>query len=146
MERLKERVAIVTGSGQGMGLAIAHACAREGAKIVVADINDQTIATAVEEIRKQEGADVIGVKIDITKRSEVEKGIKQTLAAALSAGTRYRIYHHPSASCMGLQVADYCNWAIYRKWDAQDERSYQLIRPVIVSEFDFCRTVTTLFY
>jgi 3-oxoacyl-[acyl-carrier protein] reductase len=79
MERLKERVAIVTGSGQGMGLAIAHACAREGAKIVVADINDQTIATAVEEIKKQEGADVIGVRIDITKRSEVEKGVKQVL-------------------------------------------------------------------
>jgi NAD(P)-dependent dehydrogenase (short-subunit alcohol dehydrogenase family) len=81
MERLKERVAIVTGSGQGMGLAIAHACAREGAKIVVADINDQTIATAVEEIKKQEGAHVIGVKIDITKRSEVEKGVKQVLDA-----------------------------------------------------------------
>jgi NAD(P)-dependent dehydrogenase (short-subunit alcohol dehydrogenase family) len=81
MERLKQRVAIVTGSGQGMGLAIAHACAREGAKIVVVDINDQTIVTAVEELKKQEGADVIGVKIDITKRSEVEKGIKQVLDA-----------------------------------------------------------------
>ncbi len=79
MERLKERVAIVTGSGQGMGLAIAHACAREGAKIVVADINDQTIATAVEEIKKQEDAEVIGVKVDITKRPDVEKGVKQIL-------------------------------------------------------------------
>ncbi len=81
MERLKERVAIVTGSGQGMGLAIAHACAREGAKIVVADINDQTIATAVAEIKKHEGVDVIGVKVDITKRADVEKGMKQVLDA-----------------------------------------------------------------
>jgi NAD(P)-dependent dehydrogenase (short-subunit alcohol dehydrogenase family) len=81
MERLKGRVAIVTGSGQGMGLAIAHACAREGAKIVVADINDQTIGSAVEEIRKKDGAEVMGLKVDITKRADVEIGIKQVLDA-----------------------------------------------------------------
>ncbi|MBU2262722.1 MAG: SDR family NAD(P)-dependent oxidoreductase, partial [Proteobacteria bacterium] len=49
MERLKGRVAVVTGSGQGMGLAIAHACAREGAKVAITDINDKTIEAAVEE-------------------------------------------------------------------------------------------------
>ncbi|MBE0558157.1 MAG: SDR family oxidoreductase, partial [Proteobacteria bacterium] len=81
MERLKERVAIVTGAGQGMGLSIGHACAREGAKIVVVDINDQTIGSAVEEIKKENGAEVMGVKVDITKRSEVEKGIQKVLDA-----------------------------------------------------------------
>ena len=81
MERLKGRVAIVTGAGQGMGLAIAHACAQEGAKVVVADINDQTIGSAVEEIRKKNGAEVMGLKVDITKRSEVEKGVQQILGA-----------------------------------------------------------------
>ncbi len=81
MERLKERVAVVTGAGQGMGLAIAHACAREGAKIVVADINDQTIGAAVEEIKRKEGAEAIGVRVDITNRSEVETAVKQILNA-----------------------------------------------------------------
>lgn len=81
MERLKEKVAVVTGAGQGMGLAIAHACAREGARIVVADINDQTIDAAVEEIKRKEGVDAIGLRVDITKRSEVEAGVKRILDA-----------------------------------------------------------------
>ena len=70
---------MVTGSGQGMGLAIAHACAREGAKIVIADIHDQTIAAAVEEMRREEDADAIGIKMDVTDKSQVEKGVKQVL-------------------------------------------------------------------
>ena len=79
MERLNDRVAIVTGSGQGMGLAIAHACAREGAKIVIADIHHQTIEAAVEEIKERDRADAIGIKMDVTNKAEVEKGVKQVL-------------------------------------------------------------------
>ena len=79
MERLKDRVALVTGAGQGMGLAIGHACAREGAKIAVVDINDQTIASAVEEIKQKERTDALGVKIDITQGSQVEAGVKRIL-------------------------------------------------------------------
>jgi len=71
MDRLKGRVAIVTGSGQGMGLAIASCCAKEGAKIVITDINDETIAKAVEEI-KTYGVEALGVRMDVTSKEQIK--------------------------------------------------------------------------
>ena len=80
------------------------------------------------------------------KRSAIEKAVKVTLAGMLPTTARYRVLHHDSKSNMDLQIADYCNWAVYRKWSTQDERSYQLIRPAIASEFDFCQKGTTYYY
>ncbi|MBM4036781.1 MAG: hypothetical protein FJ291_34030 [Planctomycetes bacterium] len=68
------------------------------------------------------------------KRHAVEKAIKHTLASSLPAGARYRLLHHASKSCLGLQVADYCNWALFRKWERGDTRSYEIIRPAIRRE------------
>ena len=80
------------------------------------------------------------------KRQAVEKAVKQTLAEMLPANVRHRVLHHDSKSNFDLQIADYCNWAVYRKWNLEDERSFNLIRPVVQSEFDIFRTGTTLYY
>lgn len=80
MERLNHCVAIVTGSGQGMGLAIAHACAREGAKVVIADMNPQTIEASVREIKEKSRAEAIGIRMDVTNKAEVEKGVAEVLS------------------------------------------------------------------
>jgi len=55
--------------------------------------------------------DTIPVK---KKRDTIEKIVKITLGNMLSPGVSYNIFHHDSKSCCGLQIADYCNWAIYR--------------------------------
>ncbi|MEW6354230.1 MAG: DUF3800 domain-containing protein [Pseudomonadota bacterium] len=80
------------------------------------------------------------------KKKAVEKAIKMTLRKMLPDTIRYRVMHHASKSNFGLQVADYCNWAIYRKWESGDARSYDLIKTQIMSEFDILRTGTTHYY
>lgn len=80
------------------------------------------------------------------KREAIEKAVKQTLSKMLPNGTRYKILHHASKSCTGLQIADYCNWAIFRKWERGDLRSYELIRSGIRSEFDIFKSGPRHYY
>lgn len=48
----------------------------------------------------------------------------------------YRVAFWPAASDPCLQVVDYCVWAIQRKWEREDARSYDLIKDKVRSEFD----------
>jgi len=71
VKRLENRVAIVTGSAQGMGYAIAEAMAAEGAKVVISDINAAQIAAAVESL-KAKGYKAAGFAMDVTKKADVQ--------------------------------------------------------------------------
>ena len=51
-----------------------------------------------------------------------------------------------AASDPCLQVADYCSWAIQRKWELGDVRSYKLISSKISSEYDLFRVGRTYYY
>ena len=72
----------------------------------------------------------------------VEKGVKMTLAAMLPATVRYRLLHHASKSNLDLQIADYCTWAIYRKWNAQDGRSLRRVQAAVRREWDVLQAGT----
>jgi len=69
--RLKEKVAIITGGGSGIGRATALMFAREGAKVVVSDYNEGTGQQTVNDI-KANGGDAIFVKADVSKEEEVK--------------------------------------------------------------------------
>jgi 3-oxoacyl-[acyl-carrier protein] reductase len=69
--RLANKVAIITGASSGIGKASACLFAREGAKIVVADIDDSGGADTVDTI-KSGGGEAAFVHVDISKASEVE--------------------------------------------------------------------------
>jgi 3-oxoacyl-[acyl-carrier protein] reductase len=68
---LAGRVAVVTGAGSGIGLAIAHELACNGAKVAVADINADAATTAAEGLASG-GATAIAVTADVTSRSSVQ--------------------------------------------------------------------------
>jgi 3-oxoacyl-[acyl-carrier protein] reductase len=66
--RLKDKVAIITGAGSGMGRASALRFAQEGAKVVIADISDAGAET--EKLIKESGGEAVFVRTDISKAAD----------------------------------------------------------------------------
>ena len=71
--RLKDKIALVTGAASGIGKEIALTYAREGAKVVIADLNQQGADAAAKEIIGA-GGQALGVAMDVTKEDQVEAG------------------------------------------------------------------------
>ena len=71
------------------------------------------------------------------RRRTVEKAVQTTLARMLPSRVKYRILHHQSRSHYGLQVADYCCWAVFRKWERRDSAWFDRIGSAARNEFEF---------
>ena len=76
--QLKDKVAIITGSGRGIGRAIAIAYAAEGARVVIASRSTHELDAVAAEITAQEG-EVLTVPTDMRVRTDVENLIQQTV-------------------------------------------------------------------
>jgi 3-oxoacyl-[acyl-carrier protein] reductase len=70
--KLKDKIALVTGAGQGLGKSIALALAREGAAVAVCDINQQTLTETVKEIEAL-GRQALGIVCDVSSTEAVKK-------------------------------------------------------------------------
>jgi len=68
---LQDRIAIVTGGAQGLGEAICHRLAREGAHVVVADLNLEGAEQVAAEIMAQTDRRAIPVQVDVTDEAQV---------------------------------------------------------------------------
>lgn len=78
--RLKDKVAIVTGAASGIGKEIAHAYAREGARVAIADLNQAGADAAAEDI-KSAGGQAMGVAMDVTSEEQVDGGVAKVVDA-----------------------------------------------------------------
>ncbi|MQM39697.1 4-formylbenzenesulfonate dehydrogenase TsaC1/TsaC2 [wastewater metagenome] len=66
--RMKDRIAVVTGAASGFGAETARVFAREGAKVVVADLNEEGAKAVAAEI----GDSAVGVRADVANRADVK--------------------------------------------------------------------------
>ncbi len=78
MGRLDGKVALITGAASGMGKIAAELFAREGARVVLADVSDEAGQSTAKEIEAT-GADAVYVHTDVSKTSDVEKAVRLTV-------------------------------------------------------------------
>lgn len=78
--QLKDKVAYITGSASGIGKEIAVLFAREGAKVVIADLNKQAADATAAEL-KAAGAQAIGVAVDVTSEDQVNASVEAAAKA-----------------------------------------------------------------
>lgn len=76
--RLKDRVAVITGGGRGIGRATAVRFAEEGAVIAVADLDPDVAQEAVDEV-KSIGGQAVAVQVDVSQRSSVDAMVQTVL-------------------------------------------------------------------
>ena len=79
MERLKGKVAIVTGAGSGIGKALATRLAQDGASLVVADLQKFDVAAA--EIAKATGARTLGLQVDVSSEPDATRMASEAVKA-----------------------------------------------------------------
>ena len=80
MKDFQGKVAVITGGASGLGRAMADRFAREGMRIVLADVEPTALARAEADM-KTAGAEVISVRTDVSKAADVEALAQKTLAA-----------------------------------------------------------------
>lgn len=96
--RLKDKVAIITGSGSGFGKASALLFSQEGAQVVIADIDDDGGNAVVNEITGN-GGDAIYVHTDVTSADEVRQLVEKTIRKYGKIDILFNNAGNPGKSC-----------------------------------------------
>ena len=110
MGKLSERVAMVTGAGQGIGKAIAQELARDGAAVAVVDLNEETSSQTAAELR-QSGGVARSYRADVSRKDDVQ--------ATVEMATRDFGYIDILVNNAGIsRVGDFAHEVNDEVWDA----------------------------
>lgn len=89
---------------------------------------------------------VVGAAIGQRKLRSAFREAVHDVVRQVSHTATHRVASWAATSDPCLQVADYCAWAIQRKWEGADSRPYDLLKSKIGSEFEIFKTGQTLYY
>jgi NAD(P)-dependent dehydrogenase (short-subunit alcohol dehydrogenase family) len=81
MTEFRGKVAVVTGAASGIGRALAERCAREGMRVVLADVEPDALELAVAELRRDGYSSVLGVVTDVARSESVEALAREAVSA-----------------------------------------------------------------
>lgn len=97
--------------------------------------------------RFQHAQKVVAILSSLFTRDKHE-AIRKALTVELKGQAKipFGIYFHENKADLNCQIADYCGWAIGRKWELSDRRSYDLIRTQVRNEFPIFGRGTTTYY
>ena len=98
MKTFQGRTAVITGAASGFGLEAARIAAREGMKVVMADVQQDALEKAVAEVREL-GAQVVGFRLDVSNAAEVE-ALAETTTAAF--GVPHFVFNNAGVGAGGL--------------------------------------------
>ena len=79
--RLKDKIAIVTGAGSGIGRAIALAMVREGARVVLVGRRNDRVEAVAREVPREGQGSAMALAADVSKRDSIERVLQETAKA-----------------------------------------------------------------
>lgn len=111
----------------------------------------QLCQTLLTYVFNGKGADIENIVVVLASLMEGEKGkvILKTLKQFLKEkypGVPFETYSHRSCADLNCQLADYCCWSIYKKWEDGELRPYEVIKKRIQNEFPLFRKGKSIYY
>lgn len=128
--RLKDKVIVITGSTRGIGRAIAEACCKEGAKVVICSRHESAVSETCETFKRQ-GFSVSGLTVDVSAGTDIEK----LLQHAIQTWERVDVWINNAGLSGGMRTLD----------ELTEEEITQIINVNFAGTLKACRIVIPYF-
>jgi len=89
---------------------------------------------------------VVAAAIETKKKRQAFHGSVQDVVSQVAPVAHFETAFWQASGEPCLQIADYCCWAMQRKWERGDDKWYQMIRPKVRSDYDLWSAGTTTYY